>query len=162
MSAKKKEVKTNAMRILESMKIPFLHYTYECDEFIDGIQIADKLGLPHEKVYKTLVTVGNSRNYFVFVIPIAKELDLKTAARSVGEKSVEMIHVKDINAITGYIRGGCTAVGMKKQYVTRIDSSADGMEKIIVSGGRIGSQLELAPKDLARACGAEFADVVRR
>lgn len=161
MSAKKKEVKTNAMRILESMKIPFLHYTYECDEFIDGIQIADKLGLPHEKVYKTLVTVGNSRNYFVFVIPIAKELDLKTAARSVGEKSVEMIHVKDINAITGYIRGGCTAVGMKKQYVTRIDSSADGMEKIIVSGGRIGSQLELAPKDLARACGAEFADVVR-
>lgn len=78
------------------------------------------------------------------------------------EKSVEMIHVKDINAITGYIRGGCTAVGMKKQYVTRIDSSADGMEKIIVSGGRIGSQLELAPKDLARACGAEFADVVRR
>ncbi len=161
MSAKKKEVKTNAMRILESMKIPFLHYTYECDEFIDGIQIAEKLGLPHEKVYKTLVTVGNSRNYFVFVIPIAKELDLKTAARSVGEKSVEMIHVKDINAITGYIRGGCTAVGMKKQYVTRIDSSADGMEKIIVSGGRIGSQLELAPKDLARACGAEFADVVR-
>ncbi len=161
MSAKKKEVKTNAMRILESMKIPFLHYTYECDEFIDGIQIADKLGLPHEKVYKTLVTVGNSRNYFVFVIPIAKELDLKTAARSVGEKSVEMIHVKDINAITGYIRGGCTAVGMKKQYVTRIDSSAEGMEKIIVSGGRIGSQLELAPKDLARACGAEFADVVR-
>lgn len=98
----------------------------------------------------------------MFVIPIAKELDLKTAARSVGEKSVEMIHVKDINAITGYIRGGCTAVGMKKQYVTRIDSSADGMEKIIVSGGRIGSQLELAPKDLARACGAEFADVVRR
>ncbi len=161
MSAKNKEVKTNAMRILESMKIPFLHYTYECDEFIDGIQIADKLGLPHEKVYKTLVTVGNSRNYFVFVIPIAKELDLKAAARSVGEKSVEMVHVKDINAITGYIRGGCTAVGMKKQYVTRIDSSAEGMEKIIVSGGRIGSQLELAPKDLARACGAEFADVVR-
>ncbi len=161
MSAKKKEVKTNAMRILESMKIPFQHYTYECEEFVDGLQIADKLGLPHEKVYKTLVTVGNSRNYFVFVIPIAEELDLKAAARSVGEKSVEMIHVKDINAITGYIRGGCTAVGMKKQYVTRIDSRAEEMEKIIVSGGRIGSQLELAPRDLARACGAEFADVIR-
>lgn len=160
--AKQKEVKTNAMRILETMKIPFEHYTYECDEFIDGLQIADKLSLPYEKVYKTLVTVGSSKNYFVFVIPIAEELDLKAAARSVGEKSVEMIHVKDINAITGYIRGGCTAIGMKKQYVTRIDSSAKSLEKIIVSGGRIGSQLELAPEDLARAAKAEFADIVRQ
>lgn len=159
--AKQKEGKTNAMRILESMKIPFQHYTYECEEFIDGIQIADKLGLPHEKVYKTLVTMGSSKNYFVFVIPIAEELDLKAAARSVGEKSVEMIHVRDINGITGYIRGGCTAVGMKKQYVTRIDSSAEKLETMIVSGGRIGSQLELAPADLARAAGAEFADIVR-
>ena len=159
--SKQKEIKTNAMRILESMKIPYEHYTYECEEFIDGIQIADKLGLPHEKVYKTLLTVGNSKNYFVFVIPIAEELDLKAAARSVGEKSVEMIHVKDINAITGYIRGGCTAVGMKKQYVTRIDSSAEHMEKIIVSGGRIGSQLELTPMDLAKAARAEFADIIR-
>ena len=159
--AKQKEIKTNAMRILESMKIPFAHYTYECEEFVDGIQIADQLGLPHEKVYKTLVTIGNSKNYFVFVIPIAEELDLKAAAKSVGEKSVEMIHVKDINAITGYVRGGCTAVGMKKQYVKRIDSSAEHMEKIIVSGGRIGSQLELAPADLARAARAEFADIVR-
>ena len=160
--SKQKEIKTNAMRILESMNIPFTHYTYQCDEFTDGIQIADLLGLPHEKVYKTLVTVGNSKNYFVFVIPIAEELDLKAAARSVGEKSVEMIHVKDINAVTGYIRGGCTAVGMKKQYVTRIDSSAKALEKIIVSGGRIGSQLELVPEDLARAAGAEFADIVRQ
>lgn len=159
--AKQKEVRTNAMRILESMQIPFEHYTYECKEFVDGLQIADMLGLPCEKVYKTLVTVGNSRNYFVFVIPIAEELDLKAAARSVGEKSVEMLHVKDINAVTGYIRGGCTAVGMKKQYVTRIDSSAEALEKMIVSGGRIGSQLELAPADLARAARAEFADIVR-
>ena len=159
--AKQKEVRTNAMRILESMRIPFEHYTYECREFVDGLQIADMLGLPYEKVYKTLVTVGNSRNYFVFVIPIAEELDLKAAARSVGEKSVEMLHVKDINAVTGYIRGGCTAVGMKKQYVTRIDSSAEALEKMIVSGGRIGSQLELAPADLARAAKAEFADIVR-
>jgi len=159
--AKQKEIKTNAMRILETMKIPFKQYTYECDEFIDGLQIADKLSLPCEKVYKTLVTVGNSKNYFVFVIPVAEELDLKASARSVGEKSVEMIHVKDINAVTGYIRGGCTAVGMKKQYVTRIDSSAQEMESIIVSGGRIGSQLELSPRDLAKAAGAEFADIVR-
>ena len=159
--AKQKEIKTNAMRILETMKIPFRHLTYECDEFVDGIQIADMLGLPHEKVYKTLVTVGNSRNYFVFVIPVAEELDLKAAARSVGEKSVDMLHVKDINNVTGYIRGGCTAVGMKKQYVTRIDSSARALQEIIVSGGRIGSQLVLLPEDLARASGAEFADIVR-
>ena len=159
--AKQKEVKTNAMRILESMKIPYEHMTYECDEFIDGLQIADKLSLPYEKVYKTLVTIGSNKDYFVFVIPIAQELDLKAAARSVGQKSVEMIHVKDINKITGYIRGGCTAIGMKKQYVTRIDSSAESLEKIIVSGGRIGSQLELAPQDLARAAEAQFADVIR-
>ena len=159
--AKQKEVKTNAMRILESLKIPFEHYTYECGEFIDGIQVADMLGLPHEKVYKTLVTVGSSKNYFTFVIPIAEELDLKKAARSVGEKSVEMIHVKDINAVTGYIRGGCTAIGMKKQFVTRVDSSAASMEKIYVSGGRIGSQIELKPEDLLRAAGAEYADIIR-
>lgn len=159
--AKQKETKTNAMRILETMKIPFRHLTYECDEFVDGIQIADMLGLPHEKVYKTLVTVGSSKNYFVFVIPIAEELDLKAAARSVGEKSVEMIHVKDINSVTGYIRGGCTAVGMKKQYVTRIDGSAEDLPEIIVSGGRIGSQLVLSPKDLLKAARAEFADIVR-
>ena len=159
--AKQKEIKTNAMRILEYMKIPFTHYTYECDEFVDGIQVADMLGLPHEKVYKTLVTVGNSKNYFVFVIPIAEELDLKKAAKSVGEKNVEMIHVKDINAITGYIRGGCTAIGMKKQFVTRVDESAILLETMIVSGGRIGSQIELAPDDLCRASGAEYSDLVR-
>ncbi len=159
--AKVKEVKTNAMRILESLKIPFTHYTYDCDEFIDGMQIADTLSLPYERVYKTLVTQGNSKNYFVFVIPVAQELDLKKASKAVGEKSVEMIQVKDINAITGYIRGGCTAVGMKKQYVTRIDSSALLQETIIVSGGRLGSQIELKPEGLARAVKAEFADIIR-
>ena len=158
--AKNKEIKTNAMRILEKEKIPFTHYTYECDEFIDGCQIADKLSLPYEKVYKTLVTEGNSRNYFVFVIPVAEELDLKKAAKSVGEKSVSMVHVKDINAITGYIRGGCTAIGMKKQYVTRLDDTARGQETIIVSGGRIGSQIELKPEDLLRASRGEFADII--
>ena len=154
--------KTNAMRILQSMKIPVSSYTYECDEFVDAIQIADMLKLPYEKVYKTLVAEGHSRAYYVFVIPIAEELDLKKAARSVGEKSVEMIHVKDINAVTGYIRGGCTAVGMKKQYVTRIDRSAQALPAVIVSGGRLGMQIELAPEDLRRAAKAEFADIVRR
>ncbi len=159
--SKSKEIKTNAMRILESMKIPYTQYTYECDEFIDAIQIADSLGLPHEEVYKTLVTRG-AHDYFVFVIPIHRELDLKAAARSVGEKSVEMIPVKDINAVTGYIRGGCTAIGMKKQYVTRLDASAESRPAIIVSGGRIGSQIKLSPKGLLTAARASYADVVRQ
>lgn len=158
--AKSKEIKTNAMRILETKKIPYTAHTYECDEFTDGIQIADMLGLPHEKVYKTLVTQGSSKNYYVFVIPIAEELDMKKAARAVGEKSVAMLHVKDINAVTGYIRGGCTAIGMKKQYVTRIDEGAQHLEKIIVSGGKLGMQLELSPQDLAKAASAEFADII--
>jgi Cys-tRNA(Pro)/Cys-tRNA(Cys) deacylase len=155
--AKTKEIKTNAMRILDSMKIPYTHYAYECDEFVDGMQTADRLGLPYDKVFKTLVTQGNSRNYFVFVIPIDKELDLKKAAKSVGEKSVEMIHVKDINAVTGYIRGGCTSIGMKKQYVTRIDESAAKQPDIYVSGGRIGCQINLKPDDLLKAAKAEYA-----
>lgn len=160
--AKSKEIKTNAMRILEKEKISFSHYTYECEEFIDGIQIADKLSLPYEKVYKTLVTVSSSKNYFVFVIPIAEELDLKKAAKSVGEKAVSLIPVKEINGITGYIRGGCTAIGMKKQYVTRLDASAREQETIIVSGGRIGSQIELKPDDLLKACKGEYADIIAK
>lgn len=158
--SKNKEIKTNAMRILDRMKISYSHYTYECEEFTDGVQVADMLGLPHEKVYKTLVAQGVSREYFVFVIPIEAELDLKKAARAVGEKSVSMIHVKEINSVTGYIRGGCTAVGMKKQYRTVIDESAESLPSMIVSGGRIGSQIELAPQDLAEASRAQFVDVL--
>ena len=158
--AKQKEIKTNAMRILDKLKIPYEHHTYECDEFISGVQIADKLSLPHEIVYKTLVTIGNSKNYFVFVIPIEEEIDLKKAARVVGEKSLAMIPVKEINAVTGYIRGGCTAIGMKKRYPTWIQQDAKMLPKIIVSGGRIGSQLELVPNDLQKAAEAEFADVI--
>ena len=158
--SKSKEIKTNAMRILDSMKIPYTHYTYECDEFVDALRIADQLKLPYEKVYKTLVTRG-ANDFFVFVIPINRELDLKAAARSVGEKSVEMIPVKEINTVTGYIRGGCTAIGMKKQYVTRIDISARSQTAIVVSGGRIGSQIGLAPQDLLSAARAEYADLVR-
>ena len=132
--AKNKEIKTNAMRILDRMKISYSHYTYECEEFTDGVQVADMLGLPHEKVYKTLVAQGASREYFVFVIPIEAELDLKKAALAVGEKSVSMIHVKEINSVTGYIRGGYTAVGMKKQFRTVIDESAEALSSMIVSG----------------------------
>ena len=158
--AKQKEIKTNAMRILDRLKIPYEHHTYECDEFISGVQIADKLLLPHEIVYKTLVTIGNSKNYFVFVIPIEEEIDLKKAARVVGEKSLAMIPVKEINAVTGYIRGGCTAIGMKQQYPVWIQQDARQLPKMIVSGGRIGSQLELIPADLQKAANAEFADVI--
>ena len=157
--AKQKEIKTNAMRMLDRMKIPYEAMTYECGDFIDGIQIADKLGLPHEKVYKTLVTVGNSKNYFVFVLPIEGELDLKKAAKAVGEKSVEMLHVKEITKVTGYVRGGCTAIGMKKQFPTVIDESACTQKLIYVSGGKIGMQIRLKPDDLKKAANAEYAAI---
>jgi Cys-tRNA(Pro)/Cys-tRNA(Cys) deacylase len=160
MMAKQKEIKTNAMRILETMKIPFETHTYECDEFIDGIQIADMLHLPYEKVFKTLVTVGSSKNYFVFVIPIAEELDMKKAARSVGEKNVAMLHVKDINQVTGYIRGGCTPIGMKKQFKTVIHASALEFEEIIISGGALGVQLIISPEKLISLIGAKAEEIV--
>ena len=158
--AKQKEVKTNAMRILDRMKIAYTHQSYECEEFVDGIQTADHLGLPHEKVYKTRMTLGSSKQYFVFVIPIEAELDMKKAAKAVGEKSVSMIPVKDITAVTGYVRGGCTAIGMKKQYKTVISETAKELERMYVSGGKIGCQIELAPEDLCKASGAVYGDII--
>ena len=157
----KKEVKTNAMRILDRLKISYEYTTYECDEFTDGVQVADKLGYPHELVYKTLVTIGKSGGYYVFVIPIEAEIDFKKAARTVKEKSLEMLHLKDLTKVTGYIRGGCTAIGMKKQFPTVIQESAKKLEQIHISGGRLGMQLKLAPFDLQKAANAEFADVIR-
>ena len=157
----KKEVKTNAMRILDRLKISYEYTTYECDEFTDGVQVADKLGYPHELVYKTLVTIGKSGGYYVFVIPIEAEIDFKKAARTVKEKSLEMLHLKDLTKVTGYIRGGCTAIGMKKQFPTVIQESAKKLEKIHISGGRLGMQLKLSPFDLQKAANAEFADVIR-
>lgn len=159
MAKKEKEVKTNAMRILESHKIPFETMTYECDEFTDGMQTARILGLPPETMYKTLVTVGKSKANYVFVIPIAEEIDFKKAAKVVGEKSLEMLHLKDLTKVTGYVRGGCTSIGMKKQFPTVIDESALLLDKMIISGGKIGMQLKLAPEDLKKAANAEFADV---
>ena len=160
--AKEKEIKTNAMRILEREHIPYQKHTYECDEFTDGIAIADLLGLPYEKTFKSLVTVGKSKAYYVFVIPIDKELDLKKAAKAVGEKSVEMIHVKEINAVTGYIRGGCTAIGMKKNYPTVADCTAKELDTMIVSGGKLGMQIELKPEDYAKAARCTFQDIIVR
>ncbi len=157
--AKEKEIKTNAMRILDKLKVSYKVNFYECDEFIDGIHIADMLGQSYDNTLKTLVLYGKSKNYYVFALPIAEELDMKKAARIVGEKSLEMVHVKDINAVTGYIRGGCTPIGMKKQYRTVIHETARLYDEIIVSGGKLGTQLLLSPDDLAKACGGEFADI---
>lgn len=156
----KKELKTNAMRILDRYKISYEYQTYVCDEFVDGITTADKAGLPHDRVYKTLVTTGKSGMHYVFVIPIEAELDMKKAARSAGEKSLEMLPVKEITPVTGYVRGGCTAIGMKKSFPTIINETAQGLDYLYVSGGKLGMQLKLAPGDLKRAAGAEYADVI--
>ena len=142
-------IKTNAMRLLDKAKIPYGTYTYDHnDGLVDGVSVAKKIGVSVEKVYKTLVTQGHSKEYFVFVIPVDKELDLKAAAKSVGDKSVEMIKVVDINKITGYIRGGCSPIGMKKEYMTVLDSSCELQDTIIISAGKIGFQVELKPIDL--------------
>ncbi|MBO4946577.1 MAG: Cys-tRNA(Pro) deacylase [Lachnospiraceae bacterium] len=156
---KEKDIKTNAMRILDKNRIPYQVNTYECEEFIDGIHIADMLGQSYDQSFKTLVTVGKSGEHYVFAIPIDRELDLKKAARAVGEKSVEMIHVKDINQITGYIRGGCTPIGMKKNYVTVLHSSIRTLNEVIISGGRIGSQIQMKPDDLIRVTNARVEDI---
>lgn len=154
-----KELKTNAMRILDRLKIPYSFKTYECESFIDGVHVAELLEQSPEETFKTIVTVGKSAGYYVFVLPAGFELDLKKCAKAVGEKSVEPIHVKDIQSITGYIRGGCSPIGMKKQFRTVIHESAKALEKVTVSGGRLGLQLMLAPDDLIRACSGEFADI---
>lgn len=154
------EAKTNAMRMLDRGKVPYTVHTYDhSDGRIDGASVAAKVGIDPERVYKTLVTRGSSGGYFVFVIPVALELDLKKAARAVGEKSVAMIRVEEINKVTGYIRGGCSPVGMKKRYPTVFDSRAAGLGTMVVSGGRIGTQVELDPGALMAAVGAKTADL---
>ena len=148
--------KTNAMRFLETKKIEYTVNSYECNEFIDGVTMAKEIGQPIEETYKTLVAQGKSREYYCFVIPCAAELDLKAAAASVGEKSVELIAVKDITKVPGYVRGGCTAIGMKKQFMTVVDASAEALDKFYVSGGRIGLQIRLSPNDLVASTGGKF------
>lgn len=154
-----KEAKTNAMRILERQKIPYETLTYECEDFTDGLHVADRTGTPYEQSFKTLVMEGKSGAYYVFVVPVVKEVDRKAAARAVGEKTVDMIHVKDIQKVTGYIRGGCSPIGMKKQYVTVFDQSAGNFEEIYVSGGRLGVTLKVSVEGLLRASGGFLAPV---
>ena len=154
-----KEQKTNAMRILEQKGIEFKVNLYSCENFIDAVHIADMLGQDYDCSFKTLVAVGKSGEHFVFVVPIAQELDLKKAARAVNEKAVELIHVKEIFALTGYVRGGCTPIGMKKQFRTVIDETAQLFDEIIISGGRIGAQILLNPMDLKNVIPCSFEDI---
>lgn len=154
--------KTNVMRILDQAKIPYKFYFYDHEDGkIDGVSVAQKLGQKVEQVFKTLVTRGAGRTFYVFVVPVAKELNLKAAAKSVGEKSVEMIHVSEINKITGYIRGGCSPIGMKKQFPTVIDSSCEQLPSIIVSGGKIGAQVEVEPRALLGFIGGKTAEIAQ-
>lgn len=158
--AKEKNIKTNAMRILDKKKIPYRVNYYDCDEFIDGVHIADKLSQSYDMSFKTLIAVGKSNENYVFCLPVDKELDLKKAAKSVGEKSVELLHVKDIKSVTGYIRGGCTPVGMKKQFRTVIHASALDFDEIIISGGMLGAQIFISPGSLKDCIGAAFEDII--
>ena len=149
------------MRILDKNKIAYTVNTYACDGFVDGVTVADLLGQPYESSFKTLVAVGKSGGHFVFVLPIAEEVDLKAAARAVDEKAVELIHVKELFALTGYVRGGCTPIGMKKAFPTVIHESVLTFPTVIVSGGRIGAQIFIAPQDLVRVTRAKVADIIR-
>lgn len=157
-----KKVKTNAMRILDKEKIDYTMMSYSADDGkIDGVSVAEKIGRDTMIVYKTLITQGNSKAYYVFIIPVEAELDLKKAAKVVGEKKVEMIPVKDITKVSGYIRGGCSPVGMKKLFPSFIHEAAESLETIIVSGGQIGLQIEIKVEDLARAANAKLADIIK-
>ena len=154
-----KEAKTTAMRMLDKHKITYEVLQYACNEFVDGLHTAQATGAPVDQSFKTLVMQGKSRQYYVYVVPIADEVDLKKAAKAVGEKSVEMIPVKDITKVTGYVRGGCSPLGMKKQYKTVLHNTAQQYEKIYISGGRIGMTLALNPKDLFQMIDVFYADI---
>ena len=159
--AKNKEEKTNVMRLLEQKKIAYAAHTYPHEEgaAVDGVTVARSMGFDPAVVFKTLVARGASGQYYVFDVPAAKELDLKKAAKAVGEKSIEMIHQKELLPLTGYVHGGCSPVGMKKIFPTVLDASAEELPKMIISAGKIGYQVELAPRDLAALVRAKFADI---
>ncbi|MDR7239007.1 Cys-tRNA(Pro) deacylase [Neobacillus drentensis] len=156
------QLKTNAMRILDAKKIHYEMLTYENkDGKIDGVSVAEKIGRDPKEVYKTLVAQGASKNVLVFVIPVTEELDLKKAAKAAGEKNIEMLPVKDIQKWTGYIRGGCSPIGMKKDYKTFIDESSKLLESIIVSGGKIGVQMVLDPVQLTEVTKADIVPIIK-
>lgn len=152
--------KTNVMRVLDAKKIAYASHTYEPDATMSGGQIAALLGEDPDKVFKTLVTQGKSGQYYVFVVPVGAELDLKKAAKAAGEKAVSMIRQKELLPLTGYVHGGCSPIGMKKQFPTFIHETAGQYEKMFVSAGKVGMQIELAPEDLAVAAGCSLADII--
>ena len=157
------ETKTNVMRVLDQKKIPYTPHQYPCPGgAVDGVSVAGLLGQDPDRVFKTLVTQAGSKKYYVFVISVGCTLDLKAAARAVGEKSIEMIKQAQLLPLTGYVHGGCSPVGMKKPFPTVLDASAQELETMVVSAGKIGFQVELAPGDLAGVVGARFAPVSRK
>lgn len=156
------EEKTNVMRLLDQRKIPYTPHSYDVsDGALDGLTAASRLGIPPETCFKTLVTVGASKKNHVFVIPVERELDLKAAAKAVGEKAVEMLKQAQLLPLTGYIHGGCSPVGMKRRFPTVIDASAESLPQITVSAGRIGRQITVSPQALADYVGASFGEVSR-
>ncbi|KAF1680768.1 Cys-tRNA(Pro) deacylase [Bacillus mexicanus] len=158
----KKMAKTNAVRLIEQQNISYelLGYKTEGGQPTDGISVSEKIGYSSDYVYKTLVATAGANRYYVFVVPVAEELDVKKAAKAAGEKKIEMIAMKELLGVTGYVRGGCSPIGMKKWFPTYIDSTAESLDFIIVSAGKIGMQLKLAPQDLAKASDAVFAEIV--
>lgn len=155
-----KEVKTNAMRILEANGIEYRELTLDIKEALDGVSCANMLGLDLDSTFKTLVTIGKSGEYYVFVVPVAAKLDLKKAAASVEEKNVEMIPMKDLLKVAGYVHGGCSPIGMKKVFTTVIDETAILFEKIVFSGGKIGYFIEVNPMDVEKVIPVKFVDIV--
>lgn len=154
------EEKTNVTRLLEQKKIPFTPRRYDVsDGALDGLTAAARLGVPEETCFKTLVSVGASKKHYVFVVPVARELDLKAAAKAVGEKSIQMLPQAQLLPLTGYVHGGCSPMGMKKRFPTVIDATAQGLDGMTVSAGRVGRQVTLAPEALAQLVGAVFAPV---
>ena len=155
----KAKEKTNVMRILDQKKVPYRHYCYADTAAISGVEVAEVLGQNPAQVFKTLVTEAGKGGHYVFVIPVAEELDLKKAAKAVGEKSIAMLKAKELLPLTGYIHGGCSPIGMKKQFTTVIDQTAEQFETIIFSAGKIGYQVEVSPSDLAKVIRFTFADI---
>ncbi len=155
----KKQQKTNVMRVLDAAGVKYNEYTFEGD-YTNGVEIAGLLGQPCERVFKTLVTVGKSGKNYVFMVPVAEELDLKKAAKAVGEKSIAMIKAKDLLPLTGYIHGGCSPIGMKKQFDTVIHETAELFDTIFYSGGRVGFQVETSPADLFALIPIKAEDII--
>ena len=154
-----KEEKTNVMRVLTQKKVEYVGHTYEQDASLTGAEIAAKMGENPDAVFKTLVTQGKSKSYYVFVIPVEKELDLKKAAKAVGEKSIEMLPLKELLPLTGYVHGGCSPIGMKKFFTTTFDESLNKLDKVYFSGGKVGFQVEVAVKDIEKVIGYNTAEV---